>query len=177
MYPVYFCYLTKFTKGGIIHTYSNCKGEIKVKLKVTKKGEANVAEKEKQVRRGKNNKAKGANFERDVAKHFSKVYGVSLVRTPLSGGFAKCNERADSFRGDIVPADDSIDLALHIECKNSKSWSLPKWFEQAESDCPKGKVPCVIFHKHGTSKDYISLSLDDFFKLVPTKSIIRRKSK
>lgn len=146
-----------------------------MKLKVTKQGEANAVEKEKQVRRGKNNKAKGANFERDVAKLFSSKYGVSLVRTPLSGGFAKCNEKADSFRGDIVPADDTIDLALHIECKNSKTWSLPKWFEQAESDCPKGKVPCVIFHKHGTSKDYISLSLDDFFKLVPCENIVRRK--
>lgn len=146
-----------------------------MKLKVTHKGESNAVEKENQVRRGKNNKAKGANFERDVAKHFSKKYGVSLVRTPLSGGFAKCNEKADSFRGDVVPADDTIDLKLHIECKNSKSWSLPKWFEQAESDAPKDKVPCVIFHKHGTSKNYIALSLDDFFNLVPYESVIRRK--
>lgn len=44
-----------------------------------------------------------------------------------------------------------------------------------DSDCPKGKVPCVIFHKHGTSKDYISLNLDDFFKLVPCENIVRRK--
>lgn len=137
-----------------------------MKLKVTKQGEANAVEKEKQVRRGKNNKAKGANFERDVAKLFSSRYGVSLVRTPLSGGFAKCNEKADSFRGDIVPADDTIDLALHIECKNSKTWSLPKWFEQAISDAPKGKVATVIFHRHNSSQNYVLMPLIDFVSLL-----------
>lgn len=145
-------------------------------FKVTKKGEANLeAVKEQNKKRGKRSKAKGSNYERDVAKMFKEQYNEELTRTPQSGGFAKKSSKAEEFRGDIVSIDEKVDLKLHIECKNAKSWSLPAWLTQAESDAPKGKVPCVIFHKHGTSKNYITLSLEDFFKIVPKDSIIHRK--
>ena len=147
-----------------------------MKLKVTDKGKANLElAKEQRKKLGKRSKSKGSNFEREVAKKFKQHYNEELTRTPQSGGFAKKSTKADEFRGDIVALDDSIDLVLHIECKNAKSWSLPAWFNQAESDAPKGKVPCVIFHKHGTSKDYIALSLEDFFRIVPKESIIRKR--
>lgn len=120
---------------------------------------------------GKRSKAKGSSFERTVAKKFQKQYGEELKRTPQSGGFAKKSAKADEFRGDIVCLDPDISLTLHIECKNAKTWSLPKWFEQAESDAPKDKFPVVVFHKHNTSKDYIALSLEDFFKLVPKEKV------
>ena len=147
-----------------------------MKLKVTNKGKANLElAKEQRKKLGKRSKSKGSNFEREVAKKFKQHYNEELTRTPQSGGFAKKSTKADEFRGDIVALDDGIDLVLHIECKNAKSWSLPAWFNQAESDAPKGKVPCVIFHKHGTSKDYIALSLEDFFRIVPKESIIRKR--
>ena len=147
-------------------------------LKVTTKGEANLeSAKEQRKKLGKRSKAKGSCFERDVAKKFKMQYGEELTRTPQSGGFAKKSTKADEFRGDIVSIDESVVLELHIECKNAKSWSLPAWLKQAESDCPKGKVPCVIFHKHGTSKDYIALSLEDFFKIVPKETILKKKVK
>lgn len=150
----------------------------KVALKVTPKGEANFkSEKEQRKRLGKRSKAKGNNFEREVAKKFKNHYNEELTRTPQSGGFAKKSTKAEEFRGDIVALDEKVDLVLHIECKNAKTWSLPAWFTQAESDAPKGKVPCVIFHKHGTSKDYIALSLEDFFKIVPKEMIIKEKVK
>lgn len=146
-------------------------------IKVTQKGIENASlEHQKRQKLGRRSRNKGSNFERDVAKKFKAYYGFELVRTPQSGGFAKKSAKADDFRGDIVPADEDLVLNLHIECKNSKSWSLPSWFAQAESDCPKGKKPCVIFHKHGTSKDYIALSLEDFFKLVPAENIAYLKS-
>lgn len=149
-----------------------------VALKVTSKGEANLKSAQEQRKRlGKRSKAKGSNYERDVAKKFKNHYNEELTRTPQSGGFAKKSSKADEFRGDIVALDETIDLVLHIECKNAKTWSLPAWFTQAESDCPKGKVPCVIFHKHGTSKDYIALSLEDFFKIVPKDAIIKRRGR
>lgn len=124
---------------------------------------------------GKRSKAKGSNYERTIAKKFKAVYEEDLVRTPQSGGFAKKSAKANDFRGDIVPADEDIELVIHIECKNHKTWSLPAWLNQAESDCPKGKVPVVIFHKHQSGKDYVTLSLSDFFKLVPKSNIILRK--
>lgn len=144
-------------------------------LKATTKGKECALEHEKRQKLGKRSKTKGANFERDVAKKFKKAYDADLVRTPQSGGFAKKSAKADDFRGDIVPADEEIELSLHIECKNAKTWSLPAWFKQAESDCPKGKCPVVVFHQHGTSNDYIALSLEDFFKLVPRDRVILRK--
>ena len=154
------------------------RGIFTVALKVTVKGEANLeSAKEQRKKLGKRSKAKGSNFEREVAKKFKDHYDEELTRTPQSGGFAKKSTKADEFRGDIVALDENVDLILHIECKNAKTWSLPAWFAQAESDAPKGKVPCVIFHKHGTSKDYIALSLEDFFRIVPKDSIIKRRGR
>ena len=146
-------------------------------LKVTEKGKesANVAQKSDRQRLGRRSKNKGNDFERTTAKKFKAAYDVELVRTPQSGGFAKKSAKANDFRGDIVPADEDIDLVLHIECKNAKTWSLPAWFKQVTSDCPKGKIPVVVFHQHGTSNDYIALSLEDFFKLVPKEKVILRK--
>lgn len=147
-------------------------------LKVTDKGEKNLeTAKEQRKKLGKRSKTKGNNFEREVARKFKTKYNEELTRTPQSGGFAKKSTKADEFRGDIVALDENVDLQLHIECKNAKTWSLPAWFTQAESDCPKGKIPCVVFHKHGTSKDYIALSLEDFFKIVPKEMIIKKKVK
>lgn len=123
---------------------------------------------------GRRSRCKGANYERDVAKMFKSAYNVDLVRTPLSGGFAKKSEKADEYRGDISSADRDVKLKLHIECKNSKSWSLPSWIKQAESDCPEGRTPIVVFHQHKSSKDYVALSLTDFFRLVSLGKVIER---
>ena len=59
-----------------------------------------------------------------------------------------------------------MDLKLHIECKNHKKWNLTEWIEQAKKDCPKEKIPVVIFKRFNTSENYVTISLDDFFKLV-----------
>lgn len=141
-----------------------------MKLKVAKKADK---EKEDRSRLGRRSKAKGSNYERTVARRFKEHYGVDLVRTPQSGGFAKKLDRAEGFRGDIVPADKSVNLKLHIECKNTKTWSLPSWLKQAESDCPKDKIPLVVFHQHGTSNDYVCLSLNDFLSLVPRDNAMK----
>ena len=144
-----------------------------MKLKVTKDGEKSLKDtKEENRKRGKRSRTKGANFERTTAKKFKAFFGVDLVRTPQSGGFAKKSTKADDFRGDITSADKRIKLKLHIECKNAKSWSLPAWIKQAEGDCPKDRKPIVVFHQHGTSKDYVALSLNDFFDLVTKDKII-----
>lgn len=137
----------------------------------------NVEEKPKVDRSklGKRSKAKGSNYERTIAKKFKAKYNEELVRTPQSGGFAKKSAKATDFRGDIVPADEDVDLLIHIECKNHKTWSLPSWLNQSESDCPKGKIPVVIFHKHQSGKDYVALSLNDFFALVPKEKIVLKK--
>lgn len=146
-----------------------------MKLKATTEGEETRIKKEENVRRGKNAKRKGGQYERDIAKRFQKRYGVELKRTPQSGGFAKKSTLADDYRGDITIVDPKQMLLIHIECKNCKSWSLPKWLEQAESDCPENRTPMVVFHQHNTSKDYVCLSLDDFFNLVEKNKVVGKR--
>lgn len=146
-----------------------------MKLKATTTGAEKQAQKEENVRRGKNAKRKGGQYERDIAKKFQKRYGVELKRTPQSGGFAKKSEKADDYRGDITIVDTKQMLLIHIECKNQKTWQLKQWIEQAESDCPEGRIPVVIFHQHNSSKDYVCLSLEDFFSLVEKDKVVGKR--
>lgn len=143
-----------------------------------------VATLEKKIamsKRGKSSKAKGANYERTVAKIFKDKLGIELVRTPLSGGFQK-NAKATNVKGDISNIDSTKDFNLHIECKDHATWSVPKWIEQSESDCPEGKVPVVVMHRRQKNKDgkrvqengdYVVLSLIDFLDIVNYNKIIK----
>lgn len=146
-----------------------------MKLKATTTGAEKQAQKEENVRKGKNAKRKGGQYERDIAKKFQSRYGVELKRTPQSGGFAKKSEKADDYRGDITIVDTKQMLLVHIECKNQKTWQLKQWIEQAESDCPEGRTPIVIFHQHNSSKDYVCLSLEDFFNLVEKDKVVGKR--
>ena len=122
---------------------------------------------------GKRSRNKGANYERTLAKKFEEALGVKLVRTPQSGGFAKQVEAASDFRGDIIPVEAKTAFRLHIEAKSCKTWALPMWLNQAESDCPKGRYPIVVFHKHKTSDDYVAIKLEDFFKLLDKSKVLK----
>ena len=146
-----------------------------MKLKATEIGEKKKNQKEKLAKQGKNAKRKGGQFERDIAKKFQSRYGVELKRTPQSGGFAKKSDKADDYRGDITIVDTKQMLLLHIECKNQKQWSLPKWIAQAEEDCPNGRKPIVVFHQHNSSKDYVCLSLEDFFDIVEKDKVVGKR--
>lgn len=137
-----------------------------MKLKVTSTGAEALQKHEEAVKRGKNAKRKGGQFERDIAKIFQKRYGVELKRTPQSGGFAKKSDKADDYRGDITIVDTKQELSLHIEAKCQKTISLPQWIKQAEEDCPESRTPIVIFHIHGTDKNYVCLELTNFFNLL-----------
>lgn len=130
---------------------------------------------EQAVKNGKKSKRKGATYERTLAKKFQARYGVELKRTPQSGGFAKKCDKADDFRGDITIVDNKQMLLLHIEAKNQKTWALKQWLTQAETDCPEGRTPIVVFHQHDSSKDYVCLSLDDFLKLVEKDKVIGKR--
>lgn len=145
--------------------------------------ENNVALLEKKIqnsKRGRSSKAKGSNYERDIAKTFKEKLVIELVRTPMSGGFQKKSE-ALSVKGDITNLDHTIEFLLHIECKDHKSWSLPSWLLQAEEDCPKGHIPSVVFHRRQLNKDgkrvqeagdYVALKLEDFLSIVDRSKVI-----
>lgn len=130
---------------------------------------------EENVKRGKRAKRKGGQYERDIAKKFGERYGVELKRTPQSGGFAKKSSKADDFRGDITLVDDTKQLLLHVECKCCKTWSLPAWLRQAEEDSPEDRIPIVVFHQHGSNKDYVCLSLENLLQLVEKDKVITKR--
>lgn len=123
-----------------------------------------------QSKRGKSSKVKGASYERKVAKAFKDKLGVELVRTPLSGGFQK-SAKDNQLKGDISNIDSKVDFNLHVECKSHKSISLQEWLRQSEDDCPKGKIPTVVFHRPNTSIEYIVMSFYNFINIIDyTKS-------
>lgn len=180
----------KVTKRRLMEEQLNLLNE-KSKFKpLTKKEKAEIKELEEKIvrsKRGKGSKTKGATFERKIAKLFKDILGIDLVRTPQSGGFAKKSSKADVFRGDITTVDKDVIFKLHIECKNQKTWKLRDWLNQAKSDCPKGSIPIIVFHKEQLIKDgklvdkandYVTLSLEDFVSLLHKEDIIeRRKTK
>ena len=100
---------------------------------------------------------------------------MSLRYDGYIGRKPKKSEKADDYRGDITIVDTKQMLLLHIECKNQKQWSLPKWIAQAEEDCPEDRTPIVIFHQHNSSKDYVCVSLDDFFNLVEKSKVVGKR--
>lgn len=144
-------------------------------MKLVKVATAEETKQEQLSKQGKRAKRKGGDYERLIAKKFQDRYGVELKRTPQSGGFAKKCDKADDYRGDITIVDTKQMLKLHIECKNQKQLQLKNWLEQAESDCPEGRTPVVIFHQHNTSKDYVCLSLEDFFSLVEKNKVVGKR--
>jgi hypothetical protein len=120
------------------------------------------------------------------------------VRTPASGGFIKgqrvtCDNRA--FMGDLTCLDEDVEFILHLECKKHKKWSIKDWLRQAEEDCPEGKIPVLVAHrelensepilrKNGQekrmrvydAKDFVTLPLDDFLRIVNRDRIVLEKT-
>lgn len=72
---------------------------------------------------GKQNKRKGANYERFSASFWSKILNSNIKRTPRSGAFW-------DWPGDIFDLDNSILKNFIIECKFGKT-AVPKKIEQA----------------------------------------------
>lgn len=133
--------------------------------------------------RGKSSRRKGANYENVIAKKFKEVFNLTLVRTPMSGGFQKSSDSED-FRGDINCIDKDKDFKLHLECKKHQKWSVGKWWKQAEEDCPKGRVPMLVMHRFQkieenkrveTAEDFVMLKLDDFMHIVDAEKIVEIK--
>jgi len=124
---------------------------------------------EVQSKVGKSNRARGASFERTVAKKLETWWGngSQFRRTPQSGGSALKN--GFDMAGDLACNDPSF--KYHIECKNVRTFVgvhqvlvstnplMYQWFEQSCRDCAPDKVPWVIFAHAGqqfvASKDVV----------------------
>lgn len=82
-------------------------------------------------------KAKGSNWERDIAKFLSDLYGESFVRVPNSGAYigganSIRKESLDSgqirgFKGDIIPPSNWIHF--NCEAKNYKDFPFHQLYQ------------------------------------------------
>lgn len=133
-------------------------------------------------KRGRSNKRKGSNYEREVSKVLEDKLNVEFKRTPQSGGFSKSSNMGE-FKGDIICTDPEVSFVLHSECKDQKNWQLKKWYEQAQEEVTDDKIPAVIMKKHntknpgqkGNQQDLITLDLKDFLEIVDVDKLLRRK--
>lgn len=154
-------------------------------LKTHNASEAEIKELETKIarsKRGKRSRSKGSTYERTIAKKFmARFPKLDLARTPSSGGFKKSANNED-IRGDVSNLNKEVQLMLHLEAKNQVKWNLPEWIKQAKDDCPKGKMPCVVFHQSQLNKDgkrvqeaddFICMRLEDFLKVVEDKSVVK----
>ena len=84
-----------------------------------------------------NGRAKGASFEREVAKLLHMELGISFKRN--------LEQYRAGFHDDLTPDDDSFPWS--IECKRYAGGSFnPAWWQQASDAAQaKSKLPCVIY--------------------------------
>ncbi len=113
-----------------------------------------------EVKKRKNSRAKGASFERKIAKDLTAWWGDSFTKTPSSGGLRWGQDHRVT--GDIVPSEDAKDFPFVVECKKRENWDfeqiikgtgeVPSWWEQAYNDNLRlgdhKKTPILIFSKN-----------------------------
>lgn len=115
---------------------------------------------------GKMSKTKGSNFERKIAKDFSKWSGRTFYRTPGSGAWSSQRLGQNAQVGDIVAPEDmifpfSVELKHHegITLNNymQSSGEVPEFFTQNVGDAVRSeKVPMLITHSN-FAPNYLSL--------------------
>ena len=98
-----------------------------------------------------NSRAKGVRGERELSNYL-KEHGYDTRR-----GQQYCGANGDA---DVVGLD-----GFHIECKRVQALNIDKAYEQAESDSKEGEMP-IVCHRKDRMKWKVTLSLDDFLKLI-----------
>lgn len=116
---------------------------------------------------GAGSKAKGANYERVIAKKLSEWSGEPVHRVPQSGAGGATWGEDSRMNGDLVFPVGSKNSFVY-EAKKREGWGLhhlflnigeiKTWFEQVVNDSRRmakyGMSPCLIFSKN-RDKDYV----------------------
>lgn len=139
------------------HRMRKASGRRASKTRGTREPETSI-EKVERDRDRQDSRAKGARFENEIAKRWTKWSGEHLRRTPQSGGWSNAKF---GVTGDLVC--DKKRWPFHIECKAREGWhlddlitglrhederSVRQWWLQASSQCPDGKTPLLVFKRN-----------------------------
>lgn len=104
--------------------------------------------------RGRGARAKGANFEREIAKYFNE----NLNNLSAQRGLGQTRGGGEEI------ADVEIDL-IHVEAKRHKRCHIKAALDQAINDCQnKDKLPVAIT-KDDRKPILVTMLLDDWIKL------------
>lgn len=114
-----------------------------------------------------NSRAKGARFERELAKAF-RAHGYDEAR------------RTAQYCGNTGDASDVVGLpGLHIEAKHCEKMQLYDWIAQAVRDAEASgmdKLPAV-FHKKNYADILVTMRFDDFMQIYKEWEAGKRPSK
>ena len=111
------------------------------------------------VRSGRGSKAKGSDYERELAAHLNENVGLNSRRALLSGGGR--NDGGSDLEGTPL---------IHIEAKRTETFSPYAAMEQAEASISKSGVktmPVVIQRRNQvkTGKSMVVMRMDDWMQL------------
>ncbi len=107
---------------------------------------------------------KGKRGEREVAKIINNKFDSNVRRTPNSGGL--------SIKGDIIDINPLSPLfRYHFEIKNQNRLAIPKWWEQATGDCPRGKDAVLVYKMN--HRWLCTVELDDLLNLIKENEDLR----
>lgn len=107
------------------------------------------------------NRQKGSSFERLVADYLAKEYDDRVDRRVKTGAADKGDVGGVRVNGH----------RLVLECKNTKTLSLPAWTREARVEAVNDGAPVgVVVHKrHGSAKaseQWVSMTLEDLVTLL-----------
>ena len=116
--------------------------------------------------RGRGARAKGFQFERDIAKELSSATGREFKR-----GLGQTRGGGGEIP-DVLPSDTKLADELHIECKRQKVCSIKGAMKQASEDIVKRKkskpginpIPIAIT-KDDRKDTLVTMKLEDFLKM------------
>lgn len=109
--------------------------------------------------RGRGARAKGFQFERDIAKAFADATSLDFQRGlgQTRGGGAEVS--------DVLPPEGVLRDTIHIECKRQKTCSIKGAMKQALDDIgDTNKMPIVVT-KDDRKDILVTMKLEDFLPL------------
>ena len=102
-------------------------------------------------------RAKGKNFEREIAAEIERRLGGRAWRTPCSGALW-WNKTDVTARGNIMSR-------FHIEAKRQERWALETWYNQALHGAVQNKIPIVVARR-SHDKAMVYMTFDDFLTVL-----------
>jgi hypothetical protein len=110
---------------------------------------------------GRGARTKGSRYELEVAAAFHAALGVTMRRTPNSGGLH-------------IPCDIRGLEGFGIECKRQETIRIWPWLDQAQRQAAADEVPLLVFRRN-RSPSFAALPLKDFLGLLAELQEYRRE--